>query len=85
MRHDSTSAKNSVTIDVTGGDQSFSTGLGPCNGIYVGATGNIVGRLSGDAADSTWTGLAAGVIHPLSFAVIRQTGTTITASRAVWT
>lgn len=71
------SAIATVAVSVGGGDQTL-TDVG--RGIYVGGAGNLVCRLVGDSADSTFTGLTAGSYYPWAISIIRQTGTTITNS-----
>ena len=44
-------------------------------GIYVGTTGNITGQLVEDLTDRVFTGLAAGVVHPLRFKLIKTAST----------
>jgi hypothetical protein len=77
-------ATRTVAIDVSGGDQTLGTGLGPALGIYVGGNGNLVCRLKNDTADTTFTGLIAGNVYYLAVAIIRQTGTTVTNSRVLY-
>ena len=63
-----------VAVDVSGGDQSFSS---PLRGLYVGGTGNIVMTCGG--AQGTWHSVAAG--QPIAFpdiTIIHQSGTTAT-------
>jgi hypothetical protein len=45
-------------------------------GVYITGTGNIIGKLVGDAADSTFSGLVVGSCLPLAF----QSVTTATAT-----
>lgn len=52
-------------------------------GIYVGGSGNLkVDMLGGGSV--TFTGLAAGVIHPIRATRIYATGTTATGVIALW-
>lgn len=45
--------------------------------LYVGVAGHVAGRLREDSADVVFKNMAAGV-HPLSFKLIKSTGTTAT-------
>jgi hypothetical protein len=65
-------ALKSEAIDVSVADQTISI---VCHAIYCGASGTIVGRLVGDAADSTWSVIGGTYLHG-AFTVIRKTGTT---------
>lgn len=47
-------------------------------GLYVGVTGNITGRLVGSTVDRVYKNIQQGVVHPLIFQYIRNTGTTAT-------
>lgn len=52
-------------------------------GVYVGGTGTLkVTLVSGDVV--TFTGLAAGIIHPIRAKRIWSTGTSATSIIAVW-
>lgn len=82
--HDVSCVKNAVAISVGGGDQNLGTGLGPGRAVYVGGDGVLVCRLASSSADITFTGLVAGTIYPISVALIRQTGTTITNSLVLY-
>ncbi len=55
-------------------------------GLYLGVAGNVVAIMSDDAANTsvTFTGLAAGVFHPLKVKRVLATGTTATGIVAVW-
>lgn len=50
----------------------------PTRGLYVGASGDVSVILVGDSAAVTFTGLAAGIVHPLRVKRVRSTGTTAT-------
>lgn len=52
-------------------------------GIYVGVSGDIVGRLDGDTADRTFKAVPVGV-WPLRFKLIKATGTTATDILALY-
>lgn len=71
---------SSEAIDVSAADWTAS---GKVRAVYVGGTGTIVGRLSGDSADSTWTDVPAGDFLR-EFSVIRTSGTTATGLVAVY-
>jgi hypothetical protein len=71
---------HSIAVNVSAADQTFSPAT---KQVYVGGTGVIVGRLSGDTADQTFTALPVG-FFPLSFTVIRHTGTTANNVVALW-
>lgn len=47
---------------------------GPCRGIYVGGSGNLA-ILTPDAQTITFTGIATGVIHPISAVQIKAATT----------
>lgn len=53
-------------------------------GVYVGGAGNIVGQLVGDTTDTTFTAVPAGTFLPVSFRLIKATGTTATSMVVVW-
>lgn len=55
-------------------------------GIYVGVSGDVVVTLQGmiDGTSLTFTGLAAGVVHPLKVKRVWTTGTTATNIVAVY-
>jgi hypothetical protein len=46
--------------------------------LYVGGAGNVVVRLSGDAANVTLVGVVAGTILPIRVILVPATGTTAT-------
>ena len=52
-------------------------------GVYVGASGNVKVDLLGGST-VTFSGLAAGVVHPLRVTRIYATGTTATGILALW-
>lgn len=66
-----------ASLGITGSDQ---TPARASRGVYIGGAGNLVCRLVGDTADSTFVGLTAGSYYPLEIAFIEGTGTTITNS-----
>jgi hypothetical protein len=69
-------ATGGVVLDVSGGDQELPR---TARGLYVGATGDAV-LLMDDGSQVTFTGLAAGITHPLQFTKIISSGTTVTNS-----
>lgn len=73
-------AQESVT-GIPGSDYTFANGT-LIRALWVDVAGTVVGRLAGDDVDSTWS-LAAGVAHPLAFAVIRTAGTTATGIKGL--
>lgn len=64
----------SDTVDLAGGVS---------RGVYVGVTGNAKIRLPDDT-EVTFTGLAAGVIHPIRCKRVWSTGTTATSILAIY-
>lgn len=56
---------------------SNTTSFSPTRGIYVGATGDVKVTMF-DGSEVTFTGLAAGIIHPISATRVYATGTTAT-------
>lgn len=54
-----------------------STAIPVGRGIYVGVAGDITGQLKNDTADTLFKNMAVGE-HPLSFKLIKATGTTAT-------
>jgi hypothetical protein len=51
----------------------------PTRGLYVGVSGDVVAIMADDGTTSvTFTGLAAGVVHPLRVKRVKSTGTTAT-------
>lgn len=73
--------RRAVAVDVSSTDQTFDR---PTDCIHVGhsAAVTMVVRLSGDAADTTWS-LTPGW-HPLAVSIVRKSGTTVTATKACW-
>lgn len=64
-------------------DNSNDLLLSPTKGVYLGGGGDVkITMMSGDVV--TFTGMAAGVIHPISAKRIHSTGTTATAIVAVY-
>jgi hypothetical protein len=60
------------------------TDFKPTRAIYAGASGDVkVDMANGDSA-VTFTGLAAGIVHPLSVKRIYATGTTATSIVALY-
>lgn len=56
-----------IFVAVTPGSTNFSGG--PCRGLYVGVSGSVtITDLNGNSI--TFTGLAAGVIHPIQAAAV---------------
>ena len=53
-------------------------------GIYVGGAGNITGQLIGDTTDVVFSSVPAGTFLPVSFRLIKATGTTATNMVIVW-
>ena len=80
LRTTNAPAIDSVAISVGGGDQTLTVAS---RFIYVGGNGNLVCRLAGASADTTFTGLVAGNAYLFAVKIIRQTGTTITNSLAL--
>lgn len=74
-------ASESIAINISSTDHTFPQ---PTRFIYVGGNGNLVCRLSNDAADITFTGLVAGTIYPMCVSIVRRTSTTITNSVALF-
>jgi hypothetical protein len=74
-------ATSGQAIDLSSADYDISGKLS-MRGILVGVAGNVVGRLTHDAADVTYP-LQAGE-HPLRFVIIRKTGTTATGLVALF-
>jgi len=66
------SARRSVALDVSGGDQTLAE---VCDGFHCNTAGNVVGRLQGDSADGTFAVLA-GVPYYHRFKSVTQSGTT---------
>ncbi len=60
-----------------------STTIPPTRGLYVGESGDVVAQMADGGANVTFTGLAAGVIHPLSVVKVLSTGTTATGIVAI--
>lgn len=52
-------------------------------GLYVGGAGDVAAIMAGGET-VTFVGLAAGVVHPLSVARVKATGTTATGIVGVW-
>lgn len=75
----SSTGRGSEAVDISSADHTFAQ---PVRGVYVSVTGNIVGRLPDDDADSTWHNVPVG-IFPMAFTVIRKTSTTATVTRGI--
>jgi hypothetical protein len=58
-------------------------GNGATRGLYVGVTGDVSAVMTGGNT-VTFTGLSAGIVHPISVGRIRATGTTATGILAVY-
>jgi hypothetical protein len=54
-----------------------STAIPVGRALYVGVAGDVTGRLVGDTTDRVFKNMAAGE-HPMSFKLIKATGTTAT-------
>ncbi len=52
-------------------------------GLFVGVSGNVKVTTTG-GSEITFTGLAAGVIHPIRAKLVWATGTTATSILALW-
>lgn len=76
---DVSSARGSVAIDVSGGNQTLPAGV---RGIYVGTTGNLKVDLP-DGSSPTFTNVAAGVF-PVQATKVYQTGTTASGMFALY-
>ena len=53
-------------------------------GLYVGVSGDVIVHPQGSDTAVTFTGLAAGIIHPIAVDRVLATGTTATNIVAVW-
>jgi len=74
-------SKSGLAIDVSAADWVFS-GTNPPRTVLVGVAGNIVGRQQADTIDVTYP-VSAGY-NPLTFVIIRKTGTTATGIVALF-
>ena len=61
---------------------SDSTVLAVTKGLYIGGTGNLVVTMA-DGVDATFTGISAGIVHPLSVTKVKA-ATTATSIVAVY-
>lgn len=66
-------AVGSETIDISGGDHSIASPIG-AKGLFVGGAGAIKVRMAA-GNDQVYTGVVAGVIMPIQFDIVYQTGT----------
>lgn len=64
----------SEAVNLASADHTFTLRV---DAIYCGAAGDVVARLKGDGADSTWKVQAGQYLHG-EFTVVRRTGTTAT-------
>lgn len=67
-------ADRTEAVDISVDDHAFSFGVP--DGLYVGETGNVTGRASGDSTDVVFMGVPAGTILPVALTHVRKTGTT---------
>ena len=80
--YDINGARRGTAVNIAGGDQEFAP---PCRAIYIGGgSGGLVCRLAGDTDDTTFAGLITGQVYPFQIVEIRQTGTTISSSVALF-
>jgi len=71
----------SELVDISSTDHTFT--IKEITGLWIGNTaGDVVGRLWGDSADSTWP-VAANTMLPGRFKLIRKTNTTASTIRGV--
>jgi hypothetical protein len=67
-------------VDISSTDHTFTA---TARGIYAGVAGDVKVDLPG-ATGITFTGLAAGIIHPIRAIKVYKTGTTATNMVGVW-
>ena len=76
-----TSASGARAVTVS---DSLDLPLAPCDGLYVGAAGDVkLTMANGDVI--TFSTLAAGIVHPLKARRVWSTGTTATGPIAIYT
>jgi hypothetical protein len=63
---------------------SDTTNIGPARGFIIGVAGTVAVQTKGMSAPVTLTGLATGIVHPISARFIFATGTTATSIVAVY-
>lgn len=74
--------EHSVDVDLSSTNwalpEAALTAWGPPDGLYVGlaAGGTVVGTLAANTSAATYSDLAGGMVHPLSFKAFTRTGTT---------
>jgi len=62
---------------------TVSLALVPTRGLYVGVAGNVTALLADDSV-VTFTGLTAGVVHPIAIKRVNLTATTATTMLALY-
>lgn len=68
-------------LSVTPSDATYLTRK--CRGLYVGVAGNVAVTFPG-GVELIFTGLSAGIIHPIQCVRIKSTGTTATGILALY-
>ncbi len=78
-------APGEIAVAVTPSD-TVDLPKGRSRGLYVGVTGNVAVHMSDDESSTsvTFTGLVAGVVHPLSVKRVLSTATTATGIVAIY-
>lgn len=78
------SAQGAITVTTSDTvNLAFPTGTTYTRGVYVAVTGALKADMA-DGTTATFTGLAAGIVHPLGVKRIYATGTTATGILALY-